>query len=66
MSASEPVTFNVPADTDVAPVYVFTPESVVVPLPVLAKSPAPAITPETSVLVLGLLIKDKLSSAQWS
>ena len=60
------MTFNVPADIDVVPVNVFAPDSVVVPLPILAKPPAPAITPETSVLVVGLFIRDKLSIAQWS
>ena len=39
--ASEPLTFNVPALMVVAPVYVLTPESVSVPLPVFVNASVP-------------------------
>jgi hypothetical protein len=36
-----PVTLSAPADTDVVPVYVFVPDRVSVPVPVLVKAGLP-------------------------
>ena len=44
-SLKRPLTVKLPALIPVAPVYVFTPESVNVPVPVLASCPVPEITP---------------------
>ena len=47
-------TLNLPATRVTAPVNVFVPESVKVPVPTFAKLPAPDIAPEYVLLLLSL------------
>src|SRR5689334_10003954 len=42
---NDPPTVSEPCATDVAPVYVFTPPSVVAPVPACTNEPVPLITP---------------------